>query len=90
MRALLGYSYAHCGDWQAAVETYRALPKVWESPQLTLCLAEAEMHAGNLEEANRILVGLEVGHAQTDRTIALNVERLSGELKALLAGREAA
>ena len=83
IRAMLGYSLAYRGDWKAAAETYRGITDIWSAPHRVLCLAEAEMHSGNLEEAKKILVSLEVGHAQSDSALAQHVEQLKGELEEL-------
>ena len=60
IRAMLGYCYSCLGQWEKAIEEYRALPNPTSDPRIGLGLAEAELNVGNIEEARYILATVSV------------------------------
>ena len=80
VKTMLAYSHGAVGEWAQAALAYRSVSNLWEQPMIALGLAEAELHAGNQNEARKIVATVEVSHAQPPYELAAAIEHLKGDL----------
>ena len=62
VQAALGYCYGASGNWPKALEVYRSISNPMADPLIALGLAEAEINAGSLSEARRIVAIVSANH----------------------------
>ena len=80
VKTMLAYSQGAIGQWAQAALAYRSVSNLWEQPMVALGLAEAELRAGNEDEARKIVATVEVSHAQPPYDLAAAIERLKRDL----------
>ena len=76
----MAYCHGALADWEKAAAGYRSISKIWSEPSFALGLAEAELRCGNVDEARKIVVTVEVGSPNPTYDVALSLEHLNREL----------
>lgn len=80
VKAMMAFCYAALEDWGQAAGAYRSISNILSVPSFALGLAEVELRRGNIDEARKIVVTVEVSDPNPTYDVALALEHLNREL----------